>query len=299
MAGQLGRGHGRLRPLDRLGSPPPKSAHRPDLSGWCDRALSAVWIGHATVLLRVGGLTILTDPVLSTRVGLGLGMMTAGPRRRFAPALSIRELPPIDVILISHAHFDHLDRPTLVRLPKKSLVVTSEHNGDLVRDLGFRRVRELKLPRNPMQRAGESIDVRGVRITSRRVVHWSPRTFHDTHRGYCGFLTESRDHRILFGGDSAGGDHFDDLRGVDLAILGIGGYDPYLAAHATPEQAWSMSRQMGARALLPIHHSTFRLSYEPVEEPIERLLKAADDEIGKIVIREIGETWTCTPLSES
>jgi L-ascorbate metabolism protein UlaG (beta-lactamase superfamily) len=179
-----------------------------------------------------------------------------------------------------------------VRLPKKSLVVTSEHNGDLIRDLGFRRVRELKLPRDGGRRAGDSIDVAGVRVTARRVVHWSPRTFHDTHRGYCGFLLESSEHRVLFGGDSAGGNHFDDLRDVDLAILGIGGYDPYRAAHATPEEAWAMAESMAAEALLPMHHSTFRLSYEAIDEPLEGLLKAAASGQRKVVIREVGGSWT-------
>jgi L-ascorbate metabolism protein UlaG (beta-lactamase superfamily) len=290
-ADRLGRTRGRLRILDRLAPPPPPSPVRPDLSNWDRHRLAAAWIGHATVLLRVGGMTVLTDPVFSDRIGLGLGVMTLGPRRRFAPAIALRDLPPVDLILVSHAHFDHLDRPTLVRLPKSIPVLTSAHNGDLVRDLGFRKVRELRLPRDPTLLSGERVRIGGMTITARRVPHWAPRTFHDTHRGYCAFLLEAGDCRVVFGGDSAGGDHFADLGGVDLAILGIGGYDPYLPAHATPEQAWRMFRQMGGRALLPIHHDTFRLSHEPIDEPLRRLLACAEGEAERIVIRRIGQSW--------
>jgi L-ascorbate metabolism protein UlaG (beta-lactamase superfamily) len=290
-ADRLGRGCGRLRVLDHL-APPPPAPVRPDLAGWARRSLSAVWIGHATVLLRIGGMTVLTDPVFSDRIGLGLGLMTVGPRRRFAPAIPLRALPPIDLVLVSHAHFDHLDRPTLGRLNKSIPVVTAEHNSDLVRDLGFADVRELKLPAESSARAGEHCTFGRVKITARRVPHWGPRVFHDVHRGYCGFLIESDAHRVLFSGDSAGGDHFDDLSEIDLAILGIGGYDPYLAAHATPEQAWQMASRMRAKALLPIHHGTFRLSHEPAAEPLHRLLRAAGGDAGRVVIRRVGETWT-------
>lgn len=289
-ADRLGRGRGRLRLLDRL-SPAPPAPLRPDLRDWHRHPLAAAWIGHATVLLRVGGMTVLTDPVFSDRIGIGLGLMTVGPRRRFAPAVALRDLPRLDLILVSHAHFDHLDRPTLARLNKSTPVITSEHNGDLIRDLGFRKVRELRLPADRRHRAGERVRIGDLSITARRVVHWGPRTFHDTHRAYCGFLIESAGRRVLFGGDSAGGDHFDDLRDLDLAILGIGGYDPYLAAHATPEQAWAMAVSAGARAMLPMHHGTFRLSYEPAREPIERLLRAAGDQHRRVVIREVGGLW--------
>src|SRR5437763_12768849 len=104
LADSLGRGRGRTRWFDHLNAPPP-AALRPDLRTWHDQPLAATWLGHATVLLRVGGLTILTDPVMGNRVGIGLGLVTGGPRRHVAPALPVRDLPPIDVLLISHAHY--------------------------------------------------------------------------------------------------------------------------------------------------------------------------------------------------
>jgi L-ascorbate metabolism protein UlaG (beta-lactamase superfamily) len=244
-----------------------------------------VWLGHASVLLRIGGLTLLTDPVFSSRVGVGLGLMTAGPKRLAAPALGLRELPRIDLILISHAHFDHLDRPTLARLPKRIPVVTARHTGDLIRDLGFRKVKELDW--------GEHVQLfRKLRITAHPVAHWGARTFHDRHRGFNSYLIEADDHRVLYGGDTAYHEGFKSIDPVDLAILGIGAYDPYVAAHATPEQAWDMANHCQARAVLPMHHSTFRLSYEPTHEPLERILAAAGDEADRIVIREIGGQWS-------
>ncbi len=266
----------------RLARPRPR---RIDLSGWEQQELGAAWIGHATVLIRIGGMTILTDPVLGNRIGVGLGLITGGPHRIVQPSLHLRELPPIDLILISHAHYDHLDRPTLCRLPKETRVITAHRTMDLIRDLGFRRAAELQW--------GESLDVgRGVRVTARKVQHWGARTFLDHHRGFNAYLLEAAGRRVLYGGDTAYHDDFKDLGGVDLAILGIGGYDPYLAAHATPEQAWDMANHMNADYLLPIHHSTFRLSHEPMGEPMERMLTVAGADVDRVVVREVGGQWT-------
>jgi L-ascorbate metabolism protein UlaG (beta-lactamase superfamily) len=278
----LGRGRGRLRFLDHVGSLPAPPL-KPDLSRWHDRALAASWLGHATILLRIDGTTILTDPVLSNRVGLGLGVITGGPRRFVAPALSLRELPAIDVILISHAHFDHLDRPTLNRLSKRAHVITAPHTADLLRDLGFAHVTEL--------RWGESATVGSLTITAQQVRHWGARTLYDRHRGYNAYVIQSPTHRVLYGGDTAHCDHFKDVNPVDLAILGIGGYDPYVMAHATPEQAWDMAQQCRAEGILPMHHSTFRLSQEPVNEPIERILAAAGNDADRVIVRQIGACW--------
>src|SRR4051794_17828139 len=143
IADTMGRGRGRLRLFDDV-NPPVKPALMPDLTGWEQRDLAAAWIGHATVLLRIGNLNILTDPVLSTRVGIGTGLFTLGPRRFVAPAIPFRKLPKLDLILISHAHFDHLDRPTLSRFPKTIPVITADRTSDLIGDLGFRDVTELR-----------------------------------------------------------------------------------------------------------------------------------------------------------
>ena len=282
MADRLGRGRGRMRVLDHLARLP-RPKFKPDLSNWEKHPLAAAWLGHATLLLRIDGKTIITDPVLSNRVGIGLGLMTAGPQRLVAPALSVRELPKLDLILISHAHFDHLDLPTLGRLPKNVPVITAHHTTDLLADLGFADITELKW--------GEQTTLGQLKITARSVQHWGARTFYDQHRGFNAYLLESPAHRILYGADTAYHDMFTDIGGVDLAILGIGAYDPYIRAHATPEQAWTMANHAKARHIAAMHHSTFRLSHEPLHEPIERLLAAAGDEEDRIVIREVGQQW--------
>ena len=271
-----------MRWLDNLNAPP-KAPRRPHLDRWKDQTLAAAWLGHATVLLRIGETTILTDPVLCNRVGIGLGLITGGPRRHVAPALSIRELPEIDLILVSHAHYDHLDRPTLNRLDKNTPVITAGGTFDLVRDLGYRRVAEL--------RWGESTSLYGLKFKAQKVAHWGARTFIDQHRGYNAYVIESPKHRVLYGGDSAFGEHFREVGKVDLAILGIGGYNPYLQSHANPEQVWEMADHCRAEAVLPMHHSTFRLSHEPKEEPLQRLLAAAGNGADRICVTEIGGQW--------
>jgi L-ascorbate metabolism protein UlaG (beta-lactamase superfamily) len=286
LADYLGRGKGRFRILDRL-SPPKPARRKPNLTNWHKHDLAAVWIGHATVLLRVGGMTVLTDPVMSNRIGVGLGLMTGGPKRLVAAAMTVRQLPPIDLVLVSHAHFDHLDRPTLQRLPKHVPVVTARHTHDLVKDLGFQNVAEL--------RWGESLRVSALQISAHKVAHWGARTFYDHHRGFNAYVIDGiggKRRRILYGGDTAYHEGFRDVGKVDLAIFGIGAYDPYIQAHANPEQAWRMADHVRADFVLPMHHSTFRLSFEPTDEPLERLLAAAGRDEQRVVVREIGETWT-------
>lgn len=284
LAARLGRSRGRLRFLDRYRVPPP-CPRRPDLTNWHDENLAVAWIGHATVLIRIGGLTILTDPVLSNVIGVGLGLFTGGPRRMMAPALSLDQLPPIDLILISHAHFDHLDRPTLNRLPKDTPVVTARRTHDLVRDLGFQRVTEMGW--------GEELAHLGMKITARKIEHWGARTFNDGHRGFNAYLLEAegrRPTRVLYGGDSGYHEYYRDMGAVDLAIMGIGAYDPYIKAHATPEQALAMADHCRAERILAMHHSTFRLSHEPMDEPIARLRNAVRDP-DRLVASEIGAQW--------
>ena len=282
LATRLGRGRGQMRIFDLI-NPPPAAKFRPDLSGWEDRELSAVWIGHATVLLRIGGMTVLTDPVFGNRIGLGLGLATLGPRRYIAAALGLRQLPKIDLILSSHAHFDHLDRPTLAGLDKKIPIVMADKTRDLVWDLGFRNVHEL--------RWGERARFNGLAVTARKVEHWGARTFIDTYRGYNAYLLETARRKVLYGGDTAYQEWFKDAGPVDLAILGIGAYDPYIRAHASPEQAWSMAEQVRAGFVMPMHHSTFRLSHEAMNEPMERILGAAGKEEQRVVNREVGQSW--------
>jgi L-ascorbate metabolism protein UlaG (beta-lactamase superfamily) len=259
--------------------------HRPRPETWSDERLTVAWLGHATVLINFYGTWLLTDPALRARVGLRVAGATLGPRRLVRPALTSNELPPLDAVLVSHAHMDHCDLGTLRRLPRKTRAVVQRGNGDLVRR--FARVDELAW--------GESAEVSGARVEAVEVNHWGARKLTDSHRGYGGFLVEKRGRALVFGGDTAYTKAFSRLLqrgvGVDLAILPIGAYDPYIHAHANPEQSWAMRREMGASYILPMHHSTFRLSREPAGEPVRRILAAAGDERCRVALTEIGETW--------
>src|SRR5438876_11976237 len=120
----------------------------------------------------------------------------------------------------------------------------------------------------------------------------------DRHRGWGGYLLRQAGRTVLFGGATAYTEAFAALRGrgpVDLAILPIGAYDPWITSHASPEEAWRMFRALGAEYLLPIHHSTFRLSREPMDEPVRRLLAAAGAARWRIVMTEVGQTWSLPP----
>jgi L-ascorbate metabolism protein UlaG (beta-lactamase superfamily) len=265
--------------------------HRPDPSTWPNDRLTVSWLGHATVLLNVYGTTIVTDPVLERRIGLGRGLVKVGPRRLIQPALRKRELPRLDGVLLSHAHMDHTDLGTLGAIPAKVPVVVQSGNRDLVRR--FHSVQELAW--------GETTRLGDVEVESVETRHWGARMVTDRHRGWGGYLLHKQGHRVLFGGDTADTDLFTPLRArgpIELAILPIGAYDPWVTSHASPEEAWRMFRALGAEFLLPIHHSTFRLSREPMDEPMRRLLAAAGDERWRVVITEVGETWSL-PASRS
>ncbi|PYL12328.1 MAG: hypothetical protein DMF43_08730, partial [Verrucomicrobia bacterium] len=133
-----------------------------------------------------------------------------------------------------------------------------------------------------------------VNILAFPVKHWGARKQRDMHRGYNGYLLERNGRRILFAGDTALANSFAELRQhrqIDLAIMSIGAYNPWIRSHCTPEQAIEMANAAGAQFIMPVHHQTFRLSFEPFREPIERFKAALKDTPERIALREIGETF--------
>lgn len=250
---------------------------------------AAAWLGHGSVLMRQGGRTVLMDPVLSARIGPRIGGRVIGPARLTASPVAASELPEIDFVLISHAHYDHLDRPTLEQLAGPSTtVVTSRRTRKLIPP-GFRRVIELDWD--------NELHFDGLRISARRPEHWGGRRAVDLARGCNSYLIESDDRRTLAAGDTAHTHEFDSLGEVDLAVFGIGAYEPSDHHHATPEQVWRMFSAMPGRVLLPVHHSTFEISAEHVDEPLERLFAAAGEASDRIAALAPGELWT--PAAEA
>ena len=265
----------------------PRAPHRPRPNAWSDRGLFAAWLGHSTVLLKIDGTTILTDPVLHSRVGVHLGLITVGLKRVVAPALTVADLPKIDLILLSHAHFDHFDTATLRRLESRGTsVITATHTSDLLRAKRYARVQELGW--------GQHASAGPVSVRAFQVRHWGARMRSDTYRGYNGYTIETGRYRVLFGGDTAMTSTFRPLRTsrpFHLAIMPVGAYNPWIHAHCTPEQAWQMANEAGAEFFLPVHHQTFTLSREPYLEPIERVYGAAGSHPDRVALQRIGQEF--------
>ncbi len=263
---------------------------QPRPSEWPDHGLYAAWLGHSTVLVKMDGFTILTDPVFSTRVGIDLGLVTVGLKRLVHCAVSAHEIPRLDLILLSHAHMDHFDLPSLRDLEhQETTVVTASSTADLLRVRRYRAVYELGWD--------GSRQVGPAAIAAFQVNHWGARLRSDTYRGYNGYAIESGRYRVVFGGDTAYTDRFKGLRrgaGTHLAIMPIGAYDPWIRVHCNPEQAWTMANHAGAEYILPVHHQTFQLSREPYREPIERLLEASGPHPDRVCVQEIGSEFRLT-----
>ena len=289
--------------------PVPPAFAKPNPAEWDEARVTAAWLGHATVLINFFGIKILTDPVLFPRIGIRLPGFTIGPKRLTAPALECDELPEIDLILLSHAHFDHFDMRTLHRLSRRrskparrgerrpeadfnasTKVITAPNTSDLLRWTKFRDVTELRWGEQKSITTSAGV----VNIIAFRVKHWGARMQHDDYRGYNGYLLERNGRRIIFGGDTAMTDDFQQVRSygsIDLAIMSIGCYNPWIRSHCNPEQAIEMANDAGAKFIMPVHHQTFRLSFEPFREPIERFEAALRDTPERIALREIGETF--------
>src|ERR1700677_233342 len=260
------------------------AAHRPNIGAWPKQGLHAAWIGHSTVAISIDGFLIVTDPVFSTRIGVNVGPVTVGLKRLVAPANTIAEVPKPDLILLSHAHMDHFDLPSLRKLEDRgTAVITASNTSDLLRVKRYGSVRELRW--NETARVGPA-EIRAIEVN-----HWGARMRSDTYRSYNGYVIEAGRYRVLFGGDTAYTESFRQVRtskAVDLAIMPIGAYDPWIRAHCNPEQALAMANHAGAESILPVHHRTFELSREPRSEPLERLLNAAGSSPDRVCVRDFG-----------
>lgn len=244
-------------PLD---TPPPR----------VDRGIRASFVGHASVLLQLGGVNILTDPVWSARAS---PVSFAGPRRVHAPGIAFDALPRIDLVLVSHNHYDHLDAATLARLVARDtpVIVTPLGNDTIV-------ARAAPAARTMTLDWLQSVEaLPGVTVHAEPVAHWSARGQGDRNEAlWAGFVIEAGGLRVYFAGDSgfAGGAPFVRTAGrhavLDLALLPIGAYAPrwFMAdAHMDPAQAVAAHVLLGSPPTIAIHHGTFQLTDEAIDAP--------------------------------
>ena len=236
--------------------------------------IGITFIGHSSFLLQVGGKNVLIDPVFSKRLIL--------LRRQRRAGVAIADLPAIDLVLLTHAHMDHLNLPSLRAVVRRSrklrgqapVVVVPTGVDDLVRKIGFAAV-------ETMSWWDERV-VAGLRVTMTPCRHWGARMFKDTHRQFGGYAIApvKGGLTVYHSGDTA---YFGGFREIgarlqpDVALLPIGAYfpDSYRSVHTSPEEAVRGFVDTGAKVMVPMHYGTFRLGREPMHEPLERLAAEA------------------------
>ena len=250
------------------------SASKPDLAALTENQLA--WLGHACFALKLGGKLVLTDPYLSPHAG-PLGM---GPKRFLAPALSAAELPQLDLIVISHNHYDHVDTVALkaYRWRAETPVVCPLGVAPLLRKLGFAQVTELDW--------WQQHRVDDLTVTALPAVHFSGRGLLDRDRTlWSSMALGSPETKVWFGGDTGYGAVFREIGEragpFDLALVGIGAYEPRIimeASHATPEEGVMIARDIGAKAAVGMHWGSIMLTPEDPFEAPERFRRAAREQ---------------------
>ncbi len=222
--------------------------------------VAITFIGHASFLVQFADLNVLIDPNFAN-------WLFVMKRQRHA-GLKIKDLPRADLVLLTHAHFDHFHKRTLRRLPAPRMAIVPWGVADLADGLGFDRVLELEW--------WETFSRGSLRVTLTPCKHWGARVLRDHHRGYGGFVLEYQGRRIYHAGDSAFFDGFKEIGAryaPEVALLPIGNYHPesFRSVHMGPEDAVKAFRDLRAKWIVPMHYGTFRLSFEEMDEPLTRL----------------------------
>ncbi len=237
---------------------PRKGAHvQPEFPKLSNGEVALTWIGHASFLAQFNDLNVLIDPNFANWLFLLKRIRRAG--------LRVEDLPPIDLVLLTHAHFDHFHKPSLRRLPAPpKIAVMPWGMGDLAHDLGFERVIELQW--------WESFSHADWKVTLVPSKHWGARMIRDEHRGHGGFILEHQGRRLYHAGDSAYSHCFKEIgrkSPPEIALLPIGAYYPetFRRVHMGPDQAVKAFKDLGAQWLIPMHYGAFRLAFEDMDEP--------------------------------
>ena len=249
-------------------------------------SVALTFIGHASFLLRFPGLVVLTDPVFSDRCS---PVPWAGPRRAHPPGIALDALPPVDLVVVSHNHYDHMDIPSLRRIAARGTrhAITSLGNARRLREAGFDTVEELDW--------WDTASAGPMRVTATPARHFSRRGLFDGNATlWSGFDLQGPGGHVLFAGDSGAGPHWraihDQLGAPDLALLPIGAYEPrWLMApvHMNPAEAAQAHRDLASRQSVGMHFGTFQLTDEPIDAPVHAL---ADTGVEHFTTLSIGET---------
>ncbi len=272
---------------DDVEPPRPVPSMRPDLRS-ADKGDVVIWLGHSSFFLRLGGCTVLIDPVFSDHAAPVSFSTRAFPGSSPCQA---QDMPDIDFLLISHDHWDHLDHPTVTALRGRIRhVVCGLGTGAHFRRWGFAEsvIHELDW--------GESFSPGGrLRVSAVPAAHYSGRSLTRNRTLWTGFVLESPGRRIVFSGDSGYGPHFADMGKTfgapDLALLDCGQYNErWKYIHMTPEEAVRAAQDMGAAALLPAHVGKFALSRHAWDEPFRRVCRAAEEQGLPLLTPRIGES---------
>lgn len=275
-----------------------KLNYKPEPLTWSNDELTLAWIGHSTVLINFFGKWILTDPVLFERVGLYFFGGSLGPARLTPPALTVHEFPKPDIILLSHAHMDHMDYPTLryfaKEYPHQIDVITAYLTKDVIDDLPWRSIHVMDW--------NDELTLQGIRFRANEVKHFGwrfpwekdrSRGYFKDGRSYNSYVINYNGKKVLFGGDTAITNKFRNLKNenIDVAIMPIGAYNPWKWNHANPEEAMQMANEIGVKYFIPIHTKTFKQSSEPFNEAIDWMKRSASNYNMLIGLEEIGQTF--------
>ena len=236
-----------------------------------------MWIGHATFIIKLGDTTIITDPVFSKNAG----PLIFGPKRFTEPALSLNEIPKIDLFLLTHNHYDHLDKSTIRKFPFKDAKVLLP----LKLNKYFRNYKDV----NEMDWYDEIKINDDLKVTFLPAVHWSKRSLTDTNKTLWGnFLIEYKEKKILFACDTGIGNIYKDIGlkygPIDFTFINIGAYNfypimPYKdksVYHTNPEEALEIAQNLKSKKVIGMHWGTFVLSLEPIMEPPVRFKASAE-----------------------
>ncbi len=229
--------------------------------------MALTWIGHASFLVQFTDLNVLIDPNFANWLFLLKRVRRSG--------LKLEHLPPIDLVLLTHAHFDHFHKRTLRRLPHPKIAVMPWGMGDLARNLGFERIVELEW--------WDSFTHGDWTVTLTPCRHWGARVLRDDHRGYGGFILEHQGRRLYHAGDSA---YFGGFKEIgehcppEVALLPIGAYKPenFRNVHMGPDEALQVFKDVRAQWMVPMHYGTFKLSFEDLDEPPRWLRQIAQEQ---------------------